>query len=92
MSVKKHPYTIGENYFIRTVTYFFTGKLTAVYENELVLTDVSWIAETGRFTQAIADGDYSEIEPYPESREVIIGRAAITDAVKISHPLPRKQK
>ena len=88
----EHPYTIGENYLIRTVTFTYAGKLTAVFKDELVLKDGSWIADTGRFTQAVEKGDYSEIEPYPEDRHIIIGRGAIVDAVQIAHPLPRKQK
>lgn len=92
MDNNNHPYLIGENYFIRTVTYYYTGKLKAVYENELILTDAAWIADTGRFTQAVAEGQYSDIEPYPDGRDIIVGRPTITDAMVISHPLPRKQK
>lgn len=92
MDASNTPYVIGENYFIRTVTYHFTGKLKAVYENEIVITDAAWIADSGRFQQAIEEGSYVEVEPYPDGREVIINRGSITDAVTITHPLPRKQQ
>lgn len=87
----EHPYKIGENYFIRTVTFHYTGRLKAVYDNELVIDTAAWIAVDGRYADAVAKGTYSEIEPYPDDREVIIGRGSVVDAVIITHPLPRKQ-
>lgn len=89
---KKHPYKIGENYFVRTVVFHFTGKLTEVYDQELVFVDSAWIASDGRFADAIAKGTYDEVEPFPDGAEVIIGRGSLIDAVAITTPLPRKQK
>ena len=83
---------VGENYFIRTVTFHYTGRLKAVYDKEIVLETAAWIAVDGRFTEAVSKGDYSEVEPYPDDREVIIGRGSIVDANIITHPLPRVQK
>lgn len=92
-SVRKvGPYTIGANYQIRTVTMIYTGKLLAVHPLEMVISDASWIADTGRFADACARGTYSEVEPYPEGRQVVIGRGAIVDAFVIEFPLPRTQK
>lgn len=86
------PFEIGANYFIRTVTHHYTGKLIAVHATELVLIDVAWIADDGRFMQAISSGSFSEVEPYPDGTEVIIGRGSILDACKIPFALPRSQK
>jgi hypothetical protein len=86
-----HPWVIGENYFIRTVTMAQTGKLVAVHAQELVLVDAAWIADTGRFAQAVKNADFAEIEPFPDKVNVIVGRAAIIDAVRIDR-LPRSQK
>jgi hypothetical protein len=86
-----HPYHIGENYFIRTVTYHYTGKLIAVYKDELVLEDVAWIADDGRFYDALKTGNFNEIEPYLDGT-VIIGRGTISDACIFVNPLPRVQK
>lgn len=82
---------IGDNYFIRTVTHHFTGKLVKVTSQELVLVDAAWIADDGRFAQAVAKGEFSEIEPYPDGREVIVGRGSLIDAVKLETALPRSQ-
>ncbi len=83
---------IGENYMIRTVTHINIGTLTAVTDKELVLQNASWIADTGRFEQAVKDGTLSEVEPFPDDAQVIVGRGALIDAVIWMHPLPRQQK
>ena len=85
------PYEVGKNYFIRTVTHYYTGRLVAVYEHELVIADAAWIADTGRYADALKSGDFSEVEPYPEGN-VIIGRGALLDASPLSTSLPRSQK
>lgn len=85
------PYAIGEAYLIRTVTHIDIGVVTGVGPTELVLTDVSWVADTGRYANAFSEGTLSEVEPYPDGQEVIIGRGSIIDATQWKHPLPRKQ-
>lgn len=82
---------IGKNYVIRTVTMIDVGKLVAVTESELVLEDASWIADTGRWHKFLADGVYSESEPFPDG-QVIVGRGAVVDAVLWKHGVVRKVK
>jgi len=87
-------WNIGKNYFIRTVTLHFTGKLVAVTDKELVLVDAAWIADTGRFSQFVK-GDLQssvEIEPYPDKEKVIVCRGGIIDAIEWKHSLPRTQR
>ena len=91
-SEEKTRWKVGENYFIRTVTHHLTGKLIAVTSNELWLKDAAWIADDGRFMQAIRDGVLNEIEPFPDGEEVPVGRGALIDAVIWKHALPREQK
>ena len=88
----QHPYVIGRNYLIRTVTFYYTGRLVAVYPNELVIASVSWIPDTGRLSYCLASGETQECEPYPEAAEVVIARSSITDCVPWVHSLPRTQK
>lgn len=85
------PYVVGKSYFIRTVTHHYTGKLVAIYPGELVLEDVAWIADDGRFADALETGEFSEIEPYPDG-EVILSRGAVLDVSEYKFPLPRYQK
>ena len=87
----EHPYHVGQAYFIRTVTMYYIGKLVAVYPQELVLADAAWIADTGRFHQAMTTGTLAEVEPFGVG-EVVIGRGAIVDACLWSHPIPTIQK
>lgn len=81
---------IGANYLIRTVTMIDTGRLVKVTEHELVLEDAAWIADTGRFADALQKATFSEVEPFPPG-PVIVGRGGVIDAVKIKS-LPRDQK
>jgi|SRR3990167_2204441 len=86
-----YPYEIGKNYFIRTVTNYFTGTLLWVGPMELLLENVSWIADTGRFSNALREGKLNEIEPYPEG-PVIIGRGAVIDATHWNFDIIMVQK
>ena len=81
----------GKNYLIRTVTMTLTGRLIAVGDKELGLKEAAWIADTGRFADAVKSCEFNEVEPYPDDRVIIVGRGAIVDAVQIDK-LPRKQK
>lgn len=84
------PWNIGANYLIRTVTMIDTGRLVEVTMMELVLEDAAWIADTGRFSDALGKSEFNEVEPFPTGR-VIIGRGSVIDAVEIP-TLPRIQK
>lgn len=86
----ENPYVIGKTYLIRTVTMIDTGVVQRVTDKEIVLTDAAWIADTGRFSDAIKNAEFSEVEPFPDG-EVIINRSAVIDAVQITKS-PRSQK
>ncbi len=86
----EHPYEIGKNYLIRTVTMIDTGKVVQVTQQEIVLESAAWIADTGRFSGALQSCNFNEVEPFPEGR-VIIGRGSVIDAIQIP-TLPRTQK
>jgi hypothetical protein len=86
------PYQVGKNYYIRTVTHHQTGTLVRVTAKELVLKNAAWIADSGRFMQALKDGTLNEVEPFPDNAEVIVGRGAVIDATEWLHALPRQQK
>ena len=86
-----HPYDVGKNYLVRTVTMILTGRLVEVGPQELVLEDAAWIADTERWWDSLSTGKLREVEPYPEGR-VIVGRGGIIDACVWAHALPRTQK
>lgn len=80
----------GKAYFVRTVTNYFTGRLVTVTPQELLFADAAWVADTGRFADALKSGTLGEVEPYPG--EVIVGRGALVDACLWDSDLPRAQR
>ena len=82
---------LGKNYFIRTVTHHHAGKLVGVTDKELILEDASWIPDDGRLTDALKSCTFNEVEMFPASSQVIIGRGGIIDAVQIT-AIPTSQK
>lgn len=85
----KIPFKVGKKYFIRTITYFVTGKVKKISGGFLVLEDAAWVADTGRFMEAINDGKLSEVEPVDV--QVYLNLNSITDGYEWRHALPRKQ-
>lgn len=86
-------FEIGKAYFIRCVTYHSVGIVKAVKDKELLLTRASWVAESGRFHDALKYGFASqnaEIEPF--INDVIINRDSIVDATVWTADLPAEQK
>jgi hypothetical protein len=81
---------IGEIYLIRTVTMIDTGRLVKVTNKEIILEDAAWIADTGRFSDAIKKAEFNEVEPFPDGK-IGLGRGAIIDFCKIKLS-PRSQK
>ncbi len=83
---------VGTDYFIRTVTLYFTGKLLWVGEKEIVLDSVAWIADTGRFNEFVSGKLANEVEPFPSGSVVIIGRGSIIDMTERLGGLQRNVK
>ena len=84
---KSTPYPgfweIGKPYLIRTVTMIDTGILVAVTDQEIILRDAAWIADTGRFAAALESCEFREVEPFP-SGLISIGRGAVIECVQIA--------
>lgn len=85
-------FEIGKSVFIRKVTMIFTGKVVGVSDGFVQLSDAAWIADTGRYSQAVATGDFMEVEPYPDNTIVNVSTGDIVDWVEVKWPLPRLQK
>ena len=83
---------VGKNYFIRTVTHHIVGTLTEVTNKELWLVNASWVADDGRFNEALKTGKLNEVEPFPDGADVPVGRGALIDATIWPHALPREVK
>jgi hypothetical protein len=87
---KEIPFKVGDAYFFRTVTYHATGRVKAVVGDFLVLDDAAWVADSGRFRDAIMKGILSEVEPVEVDMYLNIN--SITDAFEWKNALPDKQK
>ena len=79
---------VGEKFFFRTVTYHMTGRIKKVIGSILELENAAWIADSGRFMNAIKEGKLNEVEP--------VGRAyininSVVDFFPWRHALPEKQ-
>ena len=80
---------IGKSFFFRTVTYHMVGKVEEVDGNFVRLSDASWVADSGRFMDAIQGGKLNEVEPVGEWW---VNLDTVTDFGPWNHPLPKDQK
>jgi len=89
-------FEIGKKYFIRTISYHYVGEVIKETNNFISLVKASWIADSGRFYDAMKEGieitSSSEIEPYPVDLTVKININSIVDFCEYKHKLPIKQK
>ena len=81
---------IGSPVFIRTVTHFYTGKIVNMADDFIELGDAAWIADTGRWTEALKTGKLNEVEPFPAG--TLVTREGVIDVTPWPHALPREVK
>lgn len=79
---------VGEKFFFRTVTYHMTGRVKKIIGSIIELENAAWIADSGRFMNAIKEGKLNEVEP--------VGRAylniqTVVDFFPWTHKLPESQ-
>jgi len=92
--VKKEPIKswedlIGTKILFRTVTYFQVGRIIGFFGDMVELEDSSWVADTGRFYDAIKTGVLSEVEPIGTC---FVNKKSLVDAIPWTHDLPTEQK
>ena len=80
---------VGKKWFFRAVTYHLVGKVDKVCGNIVELSGASWVADSGRFTQAIRDGELDEVEPVGAA---FLNIQTVTDFFPWNHALPKEQK
>ena len=82
---------VGKAVYVETVTKFYTGRVVDVSPEFIALKDAAWIADTGRYTDALDSGEFNEVEPIPVGT-VLVGIGAIVSVLEWAHALPREQK
>ena len=63
----------GLKVVIRTVTYHYAGEVVDVDEGRVALSNASWIADSGRWSEFLQTGDADEVEMYPDKVSVSLG-------------------
>ena len=79
---------VGEKYFFRTVTYHLTGRVKRIIGSIVELENAAWIADSGKFMQAIKNGELKEVEPVGKA---YININSVTDFFPWKHKLPEQQ-
>jgi hypothetical protein len=75
-------FIVGKQYFIRTITFHTVGRLISFENGFLQLDEAMWVADSGRYYDALKEGleniNESQLEPIPGIQ--IINVMAICDA------------
>lgn len=80
---------IGGKYYFRTVTYHTVGEVKKIVGRFAYLTGASWIADSGRFMDAIQNGSLNEVEPVGVA---FVNLDTVVDFFPWTHKLPTEQK
>jgi hypothetical protein len=80
---------VGGKYFFRTVTYHTVGRVKKIVGKFALLDDASWVADSGRFMNAIKDGTLEEVEPVGKA---FVNLDTVVDFFPWTHKLPTEQK
>lgn len=82
----------GQNYLVQTVTHYYLGRYSGEPEKGfIVLSDASWVADTGKFSKAISDGVLNEVEWLNKSF-VYVSLGAVVSIIPWTKPLPSETK
>ena len=82
----------GESVIIRTVTNYFVGRVDSITAGEVKLSDASWVADTGRYSDALTKGGqvFNDVERLPHGVCVRLG--SMVDWSPWKHELPKETK
>ncbi len=79
---------VGKHYFVRTVTFAYIGRLSALTSDIFQLDNATWIAATGPFGQFVRTGDTEEKDSYPCNLKINLRRALIIETFEWPSDLP----
>ena len=80
---------VGGKYYFRAVTYHTVGEVKKIVGRFAYLKNASWVADSGRFMNAIKDGTLSEVEPVGDAS---VNLDSVVDFFPWKHSLPKEQK
>ncbi len=82
---------VGKCYLIRGVTMASVGRVVAIGDKFIALEEGSWVADTGRFSECLKNGTFSEVEVVPDG-VIYVSIGAIMDIFNWNHALPKVTK
>ena len=88
-SMNNNFFEIGKAYFFRGITYHWVGRIVAIDGSFLRLENASWVADSGRFGEAIAQGTLQEME---YTGDAYVNLSAMNDIVPWNHALPTQSQ
>ena len=80
---------VGSKFFFRTVTYHLVGEVKKIVGRFAFLKDASWVADSGRFMEAIKNGTLNEVEPVGDA---FVNLDTVVDFFPWKNKLPKEQK
>ena len=80
---------VGGKFYFRTVTFHLTGEVKKIVGRFAYLKKAAWIADSGRFMEAIKNGTLNEVEPVGDA---FVNLDTVTDFFPWTHKLPDTQK
>lgn len=79
----------GKKVLLRTVTYHQVGEVDRVEDGWVYLRRASWVADSGRFGEALKSGELAEVELVGE---VAVNLSTVVDAFPWEHALPTESR
>lgn len=80
---------VGGKYYFRTVTFHQVGEVKKIVGRFVYLKNASWVADSGRFMNAIKDGTLNEVEPVGDC---FVNLDTVVDFFPWVHDMPKAQK
>lgn len=81
-------FEIGQRYLFRGVTCYQIGVVTKYDDQFVWLKDAGWLADTGRFSECIKNGEVSEFEKVPDESEPMVNIQSLCDVYRFNHETP----
>ena len=87
--IQNYQDLVGKKLYFRAVTYHTVGEVKSIVGRFAFLKNASWVADSGRFMNAIKDGTLSEVEPVGDA---FVNLDTVVDMFPWKHALPKDQK
>lgn len=85
------PFKPGEKWLFRSVTHYLVGEVVKVWGGQIIeLRNASWVADTGRFSEAMKSGKLEEVEH--QEHRCMFNAGSMVDSFEWTFKLPEETK